>query len=73
MSLPLKSSHDRADVHRHTIEDLADEMQCDSELVADVYWAELDALERAATVHEYVTVFAVRRTRARLKDAHRRD
>ena len=63
----LSKSGDATQAHRHAIEHLAAEMQCDQELVADVYWSELDRLERAASVKDFVPVLAARRTRDRLQ------
>lgn len=71
MSMTTKDTEAQA-AHRHVIEDLASELDCDTELVADVYWNELKKLEGNASVHEFVPVFAARHTRDRLRSRSRR-
>jgi hypothetical protein len=49
------------------IAQLASELDCDRALVEDVYRSEVDRLARSAQVPDYVSLFAARRTRDRLK------
>ena len=46
---------------------LASELDCDAALVEDVYRNEVNRLTESAQVPDYVSVFAARRTRDRLK------
>jgi hypothetical protein len=49
------------------IAELASELDCDRDLVEEIYRSEIDGLRRAARLHDYVPLFAARRTRDRLK------
>ena len=69
----LRSTHASrtAGQHRDVINELANQLDFDSALVAEVYWSELDALKRSARLQDYVAVFAARRTRDRLRHIKR--
>ena len=66
------NASDMPAMHRHVIAELADELDCDSDLVADIYLREVDGLARAARVTDYIPVLAARRTRERLRRHSRR-
>ena len=61
--------HSPRDVARKddTITNLADILHCPVDVVEEVYHEEVRSLERIARVHEYVTLFAERRTRERIE------
>ena len=72
MATPAHESTDRAgaealELRRHLIEDLAEEMHCASDLVAEIYEHEADGLARTARLPDFIPVFAARRTRERLR------
>jgi hypothetical protein len=54
-------------VDQHVIEELADELHCESDLVAEIYLHEADGLAQTARVPDFISVFAARRTRERLR------
>ena len=55
------------EAHRHVIADLADELHCAADFVAEIYLHEVDGLARTARVQEFIPVFAARRTRERIR------
>ena len=59
------------DAHRdqHAILSLADEIGHPIDVVAEVYRAELARLKEGASVHDFLTVLAARRTREALQGA----
>ena len=59
-------------LHRHVIAELVNELDCDSDVVADVYLREVDGLSRAARVSDFIPVLAARHTRERLRRHSRR-
>ena len=60
------------DLHRNAIAELADELECDRELVADVYLREVDGLTRSARLPEFIPILAAKHTRERLRRHSRR-
>ena len=60
------------EMHSHLIAELAHELECDSDLVADVYLRELDGLTRSARVPEFIPILAAKHTRERLRRHSRR-
>ena len=56
---------------QHVIEALADELHCESDLVAEIYQHEAEGLAQTAHVPEFISVFAARRTRERLRGNRR--
>lgn len=65
--LRSRHAHQPATPDADRISDLASELDCDRDLVEEVYRSEVDGLTRAARLQDYVALFAVRRTRDRLK------
>ena len=59
-------------LHRHVIAELANELACDCDLVADVYLREVDGLTRDARLQDFVPTLAARHTRERLRRHSRR-
>jgi hypothetical protein len=59
------------ELHRHVIEELALQLGCDDAVVAKVYWDELQGLRRQARLHDFLPVFAARRTRDRIRRIRR--
>ena len=66
------NASDTPAMHRHVIAELADELDCDGDLVADIYLREVDGLARSARVSDFIPVLAARRTRERLRRHSRR-
>lgn len=59
-------------LHRLVIAELAQDLECDSDLVADIYLREVEGLTRTARVSDFIPVLAARRTRDRLRRHSRR-
>jgi hypothetical protein len=68
----VASLHPPDSLHRHLIAELADELDCDTDLVAEVYLREVDGLSRDARLPDFVPVLAARHTRERLRRHSRR-
>jgi hypothetical protein len=68
MTIP---SHSSADLHRHVIDGLADELHCASDEVAEIYLHEVDDLAQGARVSEFIPVLAARRTRDAFRNRRR--
>jgi hypothetical protein len=62
-----RTSHPSPSLDAEHIAQLARELDCDPALVEDVYRNEVNRLTESAQVPDYVSVFAARRTRDRLK------
>ena len=54
-------------IHGHVIHELAEELHCADDVVAEIYLHEVDGLVRNARVSDYIPVFAARRTRERIR------
>lgn len=68
---PLNAS-DMPAMHRHVIAELTNELDCDSDLVADIYLREVDGLSRSARLSDFIPILAAKHTRERLRRHSRR-